>query len=1045
MSGTGVAGTFTGTVDAAVAPFNGNITVSVKYNSTGGTVDEVIDVNGTPVPVLFDSAQVGTAAAPYVLVSGSGTIRLGNFVEVHGTLTFDGGSPSFTGVTFFIGQGPYKNDDGSLNPSAIGIVIDDASGSKVGTTGNAAFSGTGTVRLVGIPGLTLGGTITVQYNESTSAVQLGVPVASATAPYLFVGASDLTFAVNGMELKGGFSFTKGSNGEITVGLTTVSLDLGTAPAGGAAPVHIAVSTGTIVLGTGTVGGAPAGIVVALDGLLVTVNAPGVVLGTGASRLLVNTTSTARTVSGYTIAAGSMRLQLGSGTGADRATITVAGQSVTGVFGFEQVTGTVSPGAPAGTPPPRTTRVFAEHVDITLGTATGGVAVTGASGLFVLAPTGMAGRISGGITVTVPGASVDVSRLSVAVNTGTRAVSESVVVDGVTTTLVLPAGPYLRVEGTGIVITLAGQRITGDLVLEKARSNGADVVRVGLRNVSAAFGDGTTDLVTLSEGVGLLVITGVSPGKAGGLAGTLSGRVRMNVPGVTLDATLTLAINTRPSTDGPVNEVLTFGDQPTTTAALVVGDVNGDGRADIVVGSADKLFLYLNDGSGDPYDAVPAIVLALPVGTVTALALGDLDGDNRPELVAGTTLATVLFRNDGAGLFTVDGTVDLGTGARAVVIGAVDATAGADVLVASGTSLTRYSNLGTSSSTGLWQGVGDGSAVAGTWTATMVFALGDVNGDGKLDLFVGSGAAGADALLLGAGDGTFAAGAAPGTSGSTSGVLVDVDGNGTLDLVRTTGTGVSVALNPGGTWTGFSAAVSVVATGTVIAVGAGRVDSGTSTDIVLIDGSGPPEWRAATGTGPLSGRFPTATAVGVLSLTLPAGPYLKVTGDPVTLTIGDLSLTGGFSVTQETKAGGVSVVTITVTNLKLDLGEGIGPVTLSGAMVVSPTGLAANVKITSALQLRRRHRPHGDFYLPINTGTVAVLVPDGLGGTTRVDGGPFVQIVADPLDITFGTGGPVLSASVSIRSATRPRWHPHHRRRGLRRRASPSPRCRPRRC
>ena len=289
-SGTGVAGTFTGTVDAAVPPFDGNITVSVKYNSTGGTVDEVIDVNGTPVPVLFDSTQVGTAAAPYVLVSGSGTIRLGNFVEVHGTLTFDGGSPSFTGVTFFIGQGPYKNDDGSLNPSAIGIVIDDASGSKVGTTGNAAFSGTGTVRLVGIPGLTLGGTITVQYNESTSAVQLGVPVASATAPYLFVGASDLTFAVNGMELKGGFSFTKGSNGEITVGLTTVSLDLGTAPAGGAAPVQIAVATGTIVLGTGTVGGAPAGIVVALDGLVVTVNAPGVVLGTGASRLLINTTS-----------------------------------------------------------------------------------------------------------------------------------------------------------------------------------------------------------------------------------------------------------------------------------------------------------------------------------------------------------------------------------------------------------------------------------------------------------------------------------------------------------------------------------------------------------------------------------------------------------------------------------------------------------------------------------------------------------------------------------------------------------------------------------
>ena len=253
-------------------------------------------------------------------------------------------------------------------------------------------------------------------------------------------------------------------------LTGVSLDLGTAPAGGQAPVHIAVATGTIILGTATAGGAAAGIVVALDGLVVTVNAPGVLLSTGASRLLVNTTTTARTVSGYDIAAGSMRLQLG--TAASRATITIAGQSVRGVFGFEQVTGTVSPTAPAGTAPPRTTRIFASNVEIDLGSATGGVRVRNGAGLFVLSPTGMAGRISGSIDVIVPGATITGTTFSVAVNTGTRAVNETVVVDGISTSLALQAGPYLRVEGTGIRIEIAGQRVSGDVVLEKAVSGGA---------------------------------------------------------------------------------------------------------------------------------------------------------------------------------------------------------------------------------------------------------------------------------------------------------------------------------------------------------------------------------------------------------------------------------------------------------------------------------------------------------------------------------------------------------------------------------------------
>ena len=122
---------------------------------------------------------------------------------------------------------------------------------------------------------------------------------------------------------------------------------------------------------------------------------------------------------------------------------------------------------------------------------------------------MAGRLGATVEVVVPG-DVDVSgTFTVAVNTRTTGVNETVDVDGVSTTLALPAGPYLRVEGTGIRIEMFGQRISGDVVLEKATSGTTEVVRVGLRNVSAGFGDGTTDYVTLSEGTGFLVLTGPS--------------------------------------------------------------------------------------------------------------------------------------------------------------------------------------------------------------------------------------------------------------------------------------------------------------------------------------------------------------------------------------------------------------------------------------------------------------------------------------------------------------------------------------------------------
>ena len=109
--------------------------------------------------------------------------------------------------------------------------------------------------------------------------------------------------------------------------------------------------------------------------------------------------------------------------------------------------------------------------------------------------------------------------------------QSLQVGGATITVDAPAGPYLRIAGTGIVLTVAGQRATADVSLEKATSYGADgvpggtgsnadsqIIRIAASNVSLALGDGTRNVLTLSNGEALLIYRGT------GIAARIGGTV-----------------------------------------------------------------------------------------------------------------------------------------------------------------------------------------------------------------------------------------------------------------------------------------------------------------------------------------------------------------------------------------------------------------------------------------------------------------------------------------------------------------------------------------
>ena len=236
-------------------------------------------------------------------------------------------------------------------------------------------------------------------------------------------------------------------------------------------------------------------------------------------------------------------------------------------------------------------------------------------------------------------------------------------------------------------------------------------------------------------------------------------------------------------------------------AIAVGDVNGDGKPDIAAVDPNSGTLFVLAGKGDGTFSVPKTFPTAP--NPYALALGDVNGDGKLDVAtANSANYAVTDKNGTAGVLLGDGqgnfaaSVDYPTGANteAVALGDLDGDGKLDIVVA---------NLGLDDwwSVGVLRGKGDG-----TFAAEVEFpsgfgpnsvALGDVNKDGKLDVVLANSTAGGSlSVLLGNGDGTLANHVDYFVGESAGAVtLGDVDGDHSLDLVAT-GDGVIVLLGKG---------------------------------------------------------------------------------------------------------------------------------------------------------------------------------------------------------------------------------------------------------
>ncbi len=202
-------------------------------------------------------------------------------------------------------------------------------------------------------------------------------------------------------------------------------------------------------------------------------------------------------------------------------------------------------------------------------------------------------------------------------------------------------------------------------------------------------------------------------------------------------------------DGTFQPVVTYASGGLYPESVAVADVNGDGYLDLVAansyapsGSGSAVGVLLGNGDGT---FQPAVTYSTGSSFAASIAVGDLNGDGKPDLVVANDAAkgsiSVLLGN-GDGTFQAAVLYKSGWGADSVVIGDVNGDGKPDLIVADcgGACSDRAKGDGV---VRIYLGNGDGTFQAprrcnsgGTYADSV--AIGDVNGDGRPDVVVTNG-------------------------------------------------------------------------------------------------------------------------------------------------------------------------------------------------------------------------------------------------------------------------------------------------------------------